>query len=61
MSNALRDARTASATRPNRLGRERSRAVWGDPRYQAFMLMRIAALTLGRLASVYDPPFGRPN
>jgi hypothetical protein len=35
--------------------------VWGDPRYQAFMLMRIAALTLGRLASVYDPPFGRPN
>ena len=41
MSTAMRDTQTATATRPHRLGREGSRALWSDPRYQAFMLMRL--------------------
>ena len=41
MSTALRDTRAATATQPNRRGREASREIWRDPRYQAFMLMRL--------------------
>jgi uncharacterized membrane protein YphA (DoxX/SURF4 family) len=41
MSTALPDTHTAPATSPSRLEYESSRAQWSDPRYQAFMLMRI--------------------
>lgn len=41
MSTALRDTQTTTATQPHELGREGSRAAWSDPRYQAFMLMRL--------------------
>ena len=41
MSTALRDTQTPPAARPHKLGREGSRALWSDPRYQAFMLMRL--------------------
>ena len=41
MSTAMRDTQTATAARPHMLGREGSRALWSDPRYQAFMLMRL--------------------
>jgi len=41
MSTALRDTQAMTATQPNRRGREGSRAIWSDPRYQAFMLMRL--------------------
>jgi hypothetical protein len=41
MSTALGDAQSAPATRANRLEHESSRARWSDPRYQAFMLMRL--------------------
>jgi hypothetical protein len=53
MSSALRGTQTASATLPHRLGRERSRAAWGDPGYQAFMLLRLG-LTVAPIAFGLD-------
>jgi uncharacterized membrane protein YphA (DoxX/SURF4 family) len=41
MSTALGDAQSAPATRANRLEHESARARWSDPRYQAFMLLRL--------------------
>src|SRR3954451_21805460 len=53
MSNALRETQTASATLPHRLEPERSRAAWSDPRYQAFMLLRLG-LTVAPIAFGLD-------
>ena len=41
MSTALPETQTATTTSASRLGYESSRAQWSDPRYQAFMLMRL--------------------